>query len=114
MPPRVPHGPHGWEDNSLSMLPFVGSFLFLLLILGLAFTAFYLWRSGKLPMPNLGNSGSPEEDAKRVLAERLLAETSAPMSSWSGPAFSTGLPVRSQFRLGRARAVAELRSHSVS
>jgi putative membrane protein len=71
MPPRVPHGPHGWEDGSLSMLPFVGSFLFLLLILGLALTAFYLWRSGKLPLPNLGNSRSPEEDAKRILAERF-------------------------------------------
>ena len=71
MPPRVPHGPHGWEDSSLSMLPFVGSFLFLLLILGLVLTAFYLWRSGKLPPPNLGKSRSPEEDAKRILAERF-------------------------------------------
>jgi putative membrane protein len=71
MPPRVPHGPHGWEDSSVSMLPFVGSFLFLLLILGLALTAFYLWRSGKLPMPSLSKSRSPEEDAKRILAERF-------------------------------------------
>ena len=69
MPPRVPHGPHGWEDSSLSMLPFVGSFLFLLLILGLALTAVFFWRSGKLP--NLGKSRSPEEDAKRILAERF-------------------------------------------
>jgi uncharacterized membrane protein len=53
------------------MLPFVGSFLFLLLILGLALTAFYLWRQGKLPLPNLGKSRSPEEDAKRILAERF-------------------------------------------
>ena len=53
------------------MLPFVGSFLFLLLILGLVLTAFYLWRSGKLPPPNLGKSRSPEEDAKRILAERF-------------------------------------------
>jgi putative membrane protein len=71
MPPRVPHGPHGWEDSSLSMLPFVGSFLFLLLILGLALTAFFLWRSGKLPLPNAAKSRSPEEDAKRILAERF-------------------------------------------
>jgi putative membrane protein len=71
MPPRVPHGPHGWEDSSLSMLPFVGSFMVLLLILGLALTAFFLWRSGKLPLPNLGKSRSPEEDAKRILAERF-------------------------------------------
>ena len=71
MPPRVPHGPHGWEHGSLSMLPFVGNFLFLLLILGLALTAFYLWRQGKLPLPSLGKSQSPEEDAKRILAERF-------------------------------------------
>src|SRR4029450_7253636 len=73
MNPRVPggHGPHGWEDSSLSMLPFLGSFFFLLVILALAATAFYLWRQGKLPLPNLGKSRSPEEDAKRILAERF-------------------------------------------
>ena len=71
MPPRVPHGPHGWEDSSLSMLPFLGSFLFLLVILAIAATALYLWRQGKLSLPNLGKSRSPEEDAKRILAERF-------------------------------------------
>ena len=35
MDPRVPHGPHGWEDHSFAMLPFLGNFLFLLLILAL-------------------------------------------------------------------------------
>jgi putative membrane protein len=65
------HGPRGFEESSLSILPFVGSFLFLLLILALALTAFYLWRQGKLPLPNLGRSRSPEEDAKRILAERF-------------------------------------------
>jgi uncharacterized membrane protein len=53
------------------MLPFVGSLMFLLLILGLALTAFFLWRSGKLPLPNLSKSRSPEEHAKRILAERF-------------------------------------------
>ena len=70
MPPRGPHGPHGWEESSLSVLPFVGSLLLLLLILALALTAFYLWRQGKLPL-NLGRPRSPEEDAKRILAERF-------------------------------------------
>lgn len=70
MPPRGPHGQHGWEESSLSVLPFLGSFLFLLLILALALTAFYLWRQGKLPI-NLGRSRSPEEAAKKILAERF-------------------------------------------
>jgi hypothetical protein len=52
------------------VLPFVGSFLLLLLIFALALTAFYLWRQGKLPL-NLGRPRSPEEDAKRILAERF-------------------------------------------
>ncbi len=33
MPPRAPHGPDGWEERSVSMLPFIGNFLFLLMIL---------------------------------------------------------------------------------
>jgi putative membrane protein len=70
MPPRGPHGPHGWDESSLSALPFVGSFLLLLLILALALTTFYLWRQGKLPL-NLGKPRSPEEDAKKILAERF-------------------------------------------
>ncbi|HEY9469482.1 MAG TPA: SHOCT domain-containing protein, partial [Propionibacteriaceae bacterium] len=70
MPPRGPRGPHGWEESSLSVLPFVGSFLLLLLILALALTAFYLWRQGKLPF-SLSRPRSPEEDAKRILAERF-------------------------------------------
>ena len=71
MDPRVPHGPHGWEDHSFSMLPFLGSFLFLLVILGLALTALNLWRQGKLPLPSLGRPKAPEEEAKRILAERF-------------------------------------------
>jgi putative membrane protein len=70
MPPRGPHGQHGWEESSLSVLPFLSSFLFLLLILALALTAFYLWRQGKLPI-NLGRPRSPEEAAKKILAERF-------------------------------------------
>ena len=70
MDPRVPHGPHGWEDHSLSVLPLIGNFVFLLLILALVATGVYLWRTGRLPLGNLGRA-RPEEDAKRILAERF-------------------------------------------
>ena len=35
MPPRFPHDPDGWEQHSVSMLPLLGNFLFLLVILGI-------------------------------------------------------------------------------
>ena len=70
MDPRVPHGPHGWEDHSLSVLPLIGNFVFLLLILALVATGVYLWRTGRLPLGNLGLA-RPEEDAKRILADRF-------------------------------------------
>src|SRR6476469_54923 len=70
MEPRVPHGPHGWEDHSLSVLPLIGNFVFLLLILALVATGLYLWRTGRLPLGNLGRA-RPEEEAKRILADRF-------------------------------------------
>jgi uncharacterized membrane protein len=70
MDPRVPHGPHGWEDHSFSFLPLIGNFVFLLLILALVATGLYLWRTGRLPLGNLGRA-RPEEEAKRILAERF-------------------------------------------
>jgi uncharacterized membrane protein len=70
MDPRVPHGPHGWEDHSFSVLPLIGNFVFLLLILALVATGLYLWRTGRLPLGNLGRA-RPEEEAKRILAERF-------------------------------------------
>jgi putative membrane protein len=73
MHPQVPlHGhprPSGLEESSLAMLPFLGSFL-LILILLLALTALYLWRRGSLQLPKLGRS-RPEDEAKRILAERF-------------------------------------------
>ena len=70
MTPRVPlhPGPHGWEDSSFSVLPFFSGFMMLLLLL-LGLTALYLWRRGTLP--KLFNRSSPEDDAKRILAERF-------------------------------------------
>jgi len=70
MDPRVPHGPHGWEDHSISVLPLIGNFVFLLLILALVASGVYLWRTGRLPLGNLGRA-RPEEDAKRILADRF-------------------------------------------
>jgi putative membrane protein len=61
------HGPDGLE-SSLAMLPFLGSLLLLLL---LVLAALYLWQQGKLPLPKLGGQRSPEEDAKRILADRF-------------------------------------------
>ena len=74
MDPREPfpggHGPHEWGESSYGMLPFLGNFLFLLVILGLVLTGLYLWRQGKLPLPKLGKR-TPEEEAKSILAERF-------------------------------------------
>jgi putative membrane protein len=71
MPPHRPfeggHGPYEL-DSSLSMLPFLGSMLLLLL---LVLAALYLWHQGKLPLPKLGGHRSPEEEAKGILAERF-------------------------------------------
>lgn len=62
-----PHGPH---DGSFGLLPFFGSFL-LLALLALAIGAFYLHSRGRLQLPGLGAARSPEEDAKRILADRF-------------------------------------------
>jgi putative membrane protein len=63
------HAAHGWAESSLSVAPVLGSLLLLLLLL-LAFAGFYLWRQGKLTLP-LGSGRSPEDEAKRILAERF-------------------------------------------
>jgi putative membrane protein len=71
MPPHGPfeggHGSHGLE-SSLSMLPFLGSMLLLLLMV---LAGLYLWHQGKLPLPKLGGHRPPEEEAKGILAERF-------------------------------------------
>jgi uncharacterized membrane protein len=69
MHPHPPHGHHEVE-TSLSVLPFVGSFLLLLLLL-LVLAALYLWHQGKLPLPKLASHRSPEDEAKRILADRF-------------------------------------------
>ena len=73
MNPHVPfhggHGAHGWAESSLSVVPILGSLLLLLLLLALI--GFYLWRQGKLSRLTLGAARSPEDEAKRILAERF-------------------------------------------
>ena len=40
-----------------------------ILLLGLA--ALYLWRQGRLSLPALGGAAAPEDEAKRILADRF-------------------------------------------
>jgi putative membrane protein len=63
------HGAHGWAESSFSVAPILGGFLLLLLLLALI--GLYLWRQGKLTLPKLGGVQSPEDEAKRILAERF-------------------------------------------
>ena len=59
----------GVEQGSLADLPFLGFTLLMLLLAGLA--ALYLWRSGRLAVLAPSRSGQPEQEAKRILAERF-------------------------------------------
>jgi putative membrane protein len=68
-PLRGGPGPHGWEDGSLSALPFLGSILLVMMLLAVL-TAIYLWRQDKLPLHALGRR-PPEDEARRILAERF-------------------------------------------
>ena len=68
MPPHGGHVPPGM-DGGWSVLPFLGGFLLLMLLVAL--TALYLYRQGRLSWPALGGSRSPEEQAKAILAERF-------------------------------------------
>ena len=67
---RGGHGLDAVQQGSLALLPFVGTFLLLLLLAGLA--GLLLWRSGRLSLPALGGrSTAPEHEARRILAERF-------------------------------------------
>lgn len=67
--PTDGHGPHGF-DGGFPLLPFVGSFVFLVIALA-ALAAFVLWKQGRLTLPTAGARRSPEEEAKRILADRF-------------------------------------------
>ena len=62
-------GPHGFDHGS-SVLPFLRS-TFLLLLLLAALAAVCLWRTGSLPRAQRTRRDAPEEEAKRILAERF-------------------------------------------
>jgi len=59
------HGPHGLAEGALPLSSFLGAFLLVILLAGLA--ALYLWRQGRLSLPGR----APEEEAKRILAARF-------------------------------------------
>ena len=67
--PLEGHGHHGGFDGGSSVLPVDG--LLLLLVLLAAAVAFYLWRKGKLTLPNITARRSPEDEAKQILADRF-------------------------------------------
>lgn len=68
---RGGRGLDGLEESSLAMLPFFGGLMLLLLLLALGTAALLLWRSGRFALPALGGRSSvPEEEARRILAER--------------------------------------------
>ena len=60
----------GLEESSLSMLPYPQQ-LPSAAIAAAGLAALYLWHQGKLPLPKLGSHRSPEDEAKRILAERF-------------------------------------------
>ena len=101
--PRGPidggHGHHAFE-SSLSMLPFLGSLLLLLLLVSQRCTC---GARASFPCPALRVTGYPKTRPSAFLPNASRAETSALMSSWSGPAFSTGLPAPSRCRPSLAR-----------
>lgn len=71
MPPDMHgHGLHGVQESSLAAVSFLGAFLVLLMLLA-GLTALYFWRSGRLRLPALGRPERPEQEARRILAERF-------------------------------------------
>ena len=72
-------GPHGfehpvpaqWGGPVPPFAPFLGVGMFLLFLLLLAATFFFLARTGRIGPPPWVQSRSPEGEAKRVLAERF-------------------------------------------
>ena len=63
------YGPHGWGGGSLFFVPFLALLTLALVVFSLLALA-YLLRSGKLDLSRFGRP-RPEDDAKRVLAERF-------------------------------------------
>lgn len=64
-------GPHGGHGDGAFFFPWVGLSMFFLLLVLAAALALHLWRSGRLQDLARGFRPGPEQDAKRVLAERF-------------------------------------------
>lgn len=73
MNPLVPfdrfHGPHAVAEASFPILPLFGGVLLLVVLLALG--SWLLWRRGILTLPRFAAESAPEDDAKRILADRF-------------------------------------------
>jgi uncharacterized membrane protein len=62
----------GPETHAFAFAPFLGGLMFLLFLLLIAGTLFYLLRSGRLQTPGwLAARPSPELEARKILSERF-------------------------------------------
>lgn len=106
MNPSAPwgHGPHGWGGEHFFLLPFLGLLTLALLVL-FSVAAAYLLRSGKIDLSRLGRP-SPEDAAKRVLAERFATGDLSPeefmerssLLNWTPGVAAATAPRLSRFR----------------
>jgi uncharacterized membrane protein len=69
MPPFDAPGHHGFHDAG--PFPFIGVSMFFLLLVALTVAALYLHRTGRLPALGRLSRPAPEEEAKRILADRF-------------------------------------------
>ena len=66
-----------WADSPVHLggpppfAPFLGALMFFLFLLLTAATLFFLFRTGRIGPPPWAGRGSPETEAKKVLAERF-------------------------------------------
>jgi uncharacterized membrane protein len=66
------HFPPGGPDPGFAFAPFLGGLMFLLFLMLVAGTLFYLVRTGRIPAPRWASSKpSPEFEARKILSERF-------------------------------------------
>lgn len=66
IPPGAGPGAH-----AMSFAPLFGGFMFMIFVLLLVGTLFYLVRTGRISPPSWASGTSPELEARKVLAERF-------------------------------------------
>ena len=69
--PLVIPGPHGGHGDGAVFFPWVGLSMFVLMLVLAAALLTHLWRSGRLQGLARAVRPGPEQEAKRVLAERF-------------------------------------------